>query len=159
MNNPSMKSNHQIEYRWNDKKLLSNEVFVKLLKQFGDLIPDPMSERVNLDEYAKKWLKYADILLAFDQDKIVGIRVLYANDQKTKKAHGLLLSVLPEYQGQGIGRQIDLLSINLAKQRGFTKFYLFVHYENPIAIKLYTSLGFKEIERKYPKITMQLDLT
>jgi len=59
MNNPSMKSNHQIEYRWNDKKLLSNEVFVKLLKQFGDLIPDPMSERVNLDKYAKKWLKYS----------------------------------------------------------------------------------------------------
>ena len=158
MNNPSIKRNLNIEYRWNDKQYLSHENFVKLLKQFGDLLPDPMSERVNLDEYSEKWSKHADILLAFDKNKIVGIKVLYANDQKTKSAHGLLLSILPEYQGQGIGRQMDLLSIKLAKQRDLTKISLFVHYENRVAIKLYTSLGFKEIKRKFPKIKMQLDI-
>ena len=33
MNNPSIKRNLNIEYRWNDKQYLSHENFVKLLNQ------------------------------------------------------------------------------------------------------------------------------
>ena len=155
---PSARNDLDIEYRWNDKRYLTHEKFFLLLKTFGDLIPDPMSERVDLDEYAQKWLKYADILFAFHKNKVVGLRVLYANDQETFSAHGLLTSVLPDYQGLSIGRQMYLLTIELAKERGMKRIFLFVHFENHIAIKLYKSLGFIEVERKFPKITMKLDL-
>lgn len=158
MNKSKIENSHNIVYQWNDKKCLTHNNFRKLLIQFGDLLPDPLSERVDLDEYVDKWLKFADILLAFDKNKVIGIRVLYANDMENKCAHGLLLSILPEYQGRGIGRKMYHLSINLAKNRGMTKFFLFVHYENRIAIKLYKSLGFVEIERNLPKIRMRLDI-
>jgi ribosomal protein S18 acetylase RimI-like enzyme len=154
----SPKTLSTIEYRWNDKEYLTHEKFYQLLKQFGDLLPDPMSERVDLNEYTDKWLRYADILLAIDKGKVIGLRVLYANDLETRCAHGLLLSILPQYQGRGIGRKMYLLSIELAKSRGMTKFFLFVHYENQVAINLYKSLGFFETNRNYPKITMQLNI-
>ena len=76
MKNNSTKNGLTIEYRWNDKRYLTHDNFIRLLKQFGDLLPDPLSERVDLKEYTEKWLRYADILLAFDREEIVGLRVL-----------------------------------------------------------------------------------
>lgn len=153
------KNNFQIVYRWNDPNYLTHDILVHLLIEFGNLLPDPLSGRVNLDEYAEKWLNHADFLFAFDKERIVGIRVLYANDMLTKSAHGLLLSILPEYQGLGIGRQMYLQTIEFLKQREMDRIFLFVHYENIRAIKLYKSLGFKEISTELPKIKMCLEIT
>lgn len=148
-----------IEYRWNEKQYLTHDTMVQLLKKFGDLIPDPMSERVDLDEYADKWLKFADFLFALDKNEVIGIRILYANDTKTKSAHGLLLSILPAYQGLGIGRQLYLQTIKFVKQRGMERIFLYVHYKNIPAINLYKSLGFKEVSINLPKIKMCLEIT
>lgn len=152
-------NNYQIEYRWNDKQFLTHEIMVELIKKFGDLTPEPMSEIYDIDEYADKWLKYADFLFAVDQEKIVGFRVIYANDQVTKNAHGLLLSILPEYQGLGIGKQMYLQTIEFVKQRGLERIYILVHYENSRALRLFTSLGFKIVKTEIPKIEMCLELS
>ena len=154
----SVNNNKSVEYRWNDSQYLSKENFIILLQKFGDLLPDPLGERVDLNEYSEKWLTHADILLAFYKNEIVGVRVLYANDYETKSAHGLFLAVLPEFQGMGIGREMYRRTIDFVKQRGMTKIFLFVHFKNIVAINLYKSLGFIEVERENTKIKMRLDL-
>ena len=159
MKNDDATSDDQIECVWIDNQQLSHEKMVELLKVFGDLLPDPMSERVDLDAYADKWLKNADILLAYEKDKIVGMRVLYANDLKTRHAHGLLLSILPSHQGLGIARKMYTETFLLAKQRGMTQIYHYVHYENQRMIKLNESLGYKVVGFRSPKIEMCLELS
>jgi ribosomal protein S18 acetylase RimI-like enzyme len=148
---------YQIEYRWNDKQFLTHTKMVEFIKKFGDLTPEPMSEIYDLDEYADKWLKNADFLFAVDQEKIVGFRAIYTNTQITKSAHGLLLSVLPEYQGLGIGRQMYLQTIEFAKQKGMERIYILVHYENSRALNLFTSLGFEVVKTEIPKIELCLE--
>ena len=44
----------QIQYRWLDPASIVHEDLVKLLQQFGDLTPEPLSNQVDLDEYAIK---------------------------------------------------------------------------------------------------------
>ena len=149
---------NEIEFSWIEKNQLNIEEFVVILKRFGDLLIDPMSQRVDLYEYAEKWLKYADILIAKDSELIVGIMVVYANDRETWNAHVLLISVLTSYQSRGIGRKLCNKAFTFAKNQGMTHVSLFVHRDNPNAINLYKSLGFKEIGRKLEKIEMLREL-
>ncbi|MBP9675728.1 MAG: GNAT family N-acetyltransferase [Anaerolineaceae bacterium] len=148
----------QIQYRWLDPASIVHEDLVKLLQQFGDLTPEPLSNQVDLDEYAIKWLCHADILLAYDGDQIVGIRILYANDQETKAAHGLLLAVLPSHRNLGIARELYQESLVLARERGMTNINLFTHHANIKAINLFKSLGFVEVGKRKAQIEMRMDL-
>lgn len=52
------------------------------------------------------------------------------------------LSVNPNYQGKGIGRQLILAAINWAKELGHQKVGLLVDQDNPNAKRLYERLGF-----------------
>ena len=158
MNDNDLDKNNQFRFIWIDNSRITHEEMVHLLQVFGDLLPDPMSERVNLDEYATKWLKYADILLVYEKEQVVGIKVLYANDQRTKHAHGLLISVLPSHQGMGIAQKMYNETFQLAKQRGMTHIFYYVHYENHRMIKLNEFLGFKKVGFITPKIEMCLEL-
>lgn len=54
------------------------------------------------------------------------------------------LSILPEFQGRGIGRALLQFGINRAQENGFTELVLAVDPENLPAIKLYQSLGFAD---------------
>lgn len=53
--------------------------------------------------------------------------------------------VLPEYQGKGIGKDLTQFIINLAKERGANKVWLDTTPALKSAVKLYESMGFKEV--------------
>ena len=53
------------------------------------------------------------------------------------------IGLLPEFRGQGIGRQLMRTTIEAAWQCGITRIELTVREHNPNAIALYKSLGFE----------------
>lgn len=58
------------------------------------------------------------------------------------------VSVSPNHQGKGIGKQLLAAAINQAKEENHKKIGLLVDFENPHAKKLYLSLGFKSVGKK-----------
>lgn len=58
------------------------------------------------------------------------------------------LSVSPNHQGKGIGKQLLAAAISHAKNSGQKKIGLLVDFKNPSAKKLYTALGFESVGEK-----------
>ena len=65
------------------------------------------------------------------------------------------VGVLPEYRGCGVGRALVEAFCDKAFAEGRPRVGLIVDYDNPVAEKLYTLLGFKRINTK-PFFTHQM---
>lgn len=84
------------------------------------------------------------------------------------EAHVLNVCIGPAHRGLGLGRLLMRRLLDIARWNGATRVFLEVRPSNPIAQKLYESMGFDEIGRRpkyYPAkqgredaIVMALDL-
>lgn len=61
------------------------------------------------------------------------------------ECHILNICIHPDYQGQGLGRNLVLHQLDVAKLNGVRMAFLEVRLSNNIAYKLYESLGFDEV--------------
>lgn len=133
---------------------LEHAVLVRLLRTFGDLLPDPLSQRVDLEVYASKLLAHANIAVVLDNEEIIGILVMYANDSSSRCAHVAIISILPSYQGQGLGRVILSRGCAFAREAGMCKIRLEVAKRNSSSRALYHSFGFDYVEKNDEKLSM-----
>lgn len=91
------------------------------------------------------WVKEID-------HQVVGFIMITAH---SVEAHILNLCVHPEFQRQGVGRELLLYALNMAQSMGIGIAFLEVRRSNLAAIILYEKLGFIKIgERKdyYPSL-------
>ncbi|MGP9781415.1 ribosomal-protein-alanine N-acetyltransferase [Arthrobacter sp. MYb211] len=58
------------------------------------------------------------------------------------------IAIIPEYQGQGLGRALLTELINTARANRALDLMLEVRFDNPSAIGLYESMGFETIHRR-----------
>jgi ribosomal protein S18 acetylase RimI-like enzyme len=58
------------------------------------------------------------------------------------------VAVHPDYRGRGIGRALTARALEFARQRGVPRVWLQVRQGNGPAIRIYESLGFKEMARR-----------
>lgn len=88
-------------------------------------------------------------LMAIVDGEIIGSAGFYPVDNKIKLKHraDFGISVLKEYWGLGIGKELTLACIECAKKAGFDSLELQAVTENEAAIKLYEKVGFKEYGR------------
>lgn len=136
-----------------------------MLKQFYQFLvavdrdfPTPLSKRVDLMDYARKLTKLGFVATAIKNEEIIGAVAIYCNDFDSRNAYIPLVAVKKEYRGQKISRALIICSVNYAKGLGFNK--VGIQTENPIALQLYKSLGFKIMddseERKYLELNLDL---
>ncbi|MDR1919618.1 MAG: GNAT family N-acetyltransferase [Tannerellaceae bacterium] len=78
---------------------------------------------------------YAGLLVAFENFSTFTVRPMV-------NIHDVI--VLPEYRGQGVGRQLLNGIIDEAAKRGASRLTLEVRKDNLVAQRLYQSLGFEE---------------
>lgn len=147
-----------IKICWNHEYDISHEQLVELLRLFGDLLPDPLSQRIVIEEYATKLMERAEIGFALNNNKFVGLMAIYVNDKQGHIAYLPLISVLPNYQGVGVGKSMMLQALFLARQRGMRQLWLNVMHDNFVAQHFYRSLGFQVIDPEPPKIKMSINL-
>jgi ribosomal protein S18 acetylase RimI-like enzyme len=88
------------------------------------------------------------VFLAFHGSQPVGIAVCFVGFS-TLAARPLLnihdLAILPEYRGQGVGRQLLQQVEHTARERGCCKLTLEVREDNHRAQRLYHAVGFGDI--------------
>lgn len=149
----------KITIRWHTEFNLQHTHLVNLLKKFGDLLPNPLSARVDLQSYATKLLTYADIACAFIDEEIIAFLAIYANDEKRYKAHLPIIVIIKEYQGFGIGKIMMSRALARARQRGMKLIDLEVEPENISAHHLYQYCGFRFEGTRGCKWTMCCDLS
>lgn len=113
----------------------------------------PLGTKVDLREYAKKILEHAVLFVEENGIDIIGMVVLYCNNEREKKAYIPLVGVLPAYQRHGIAGRLMQEAIVYAKQKGYK--VLGIHSNNMVAVNMYTKLGFivkDDSERKYMEL-------
>lgn len=155
---PSIAMKSYISIVWVDKTKLLLPELVELLKTFGDLLPDPLSSRISLSSYAVKVQEKAEIALAYNNKRVVGFLVMYANDLVSRKAHIPIISILSDFQGRGIGKVLLSRAVALARQKKMHELWLTVDQGNHIAQHVYSELRFVKIAIDNTKVIMSRNL-
>lgn len=115
-------------------------------------------------EYQRSWIASINqnpsslLLVAEMDDHIVGL-LFFVQNEKFKNSHTgeFGVSVHPQFQGTGIGRQLIITLLNWARTNGaIEKVYLKVFATNHSAIQLYRDLGFIE-EGRHIKAVKQIN--
>ena len=129
--------------------------FLDFLQRVDNDFPTPLSARVNLEEYARKLTDHGFVSVTIKQGVIVGMVAMYCNDTENSYAYIPLVAVDSQYRGQKISKSLMDCAIAYARLNGFKT--LGLHTENPVALRLYESLGFVVIEDGHRKY-LELDL-
>lgn len=102
----------------------------------------PLSNRVNIDNYASKIAGRAQRFEAWINCKLVGLLAVYCNDLEQRTAFITSVSVLPTWQGRGIASRLMTICIGYMHNLGFKRIELEVEGSNTAAVMLYMKHGF-----------------
>lgn len=80
-------------------------------------------------------------ITAKQEEQIVGYCGMYCSFEEGEITN---VAVLPESQGQGIGKKLIYQLLNYALEKGITRIVLEVRVSNVPAIKLYEGFGFQK---------------
>lgn len=148
----------QIKTIWHPDVSVSQEALVASLSNFGEYLPEPLSDLVDLDHYAVKIRGAANIAFAEIDNEPAGILSMYANNFETRAAFISIVSVSPKFRGCGVGATLISQAINRARDIGMNSIILKVLSSNKIAISLYKSFGFEPICVLSNRLQMRLDI-
>ncbi len=120
------------------------------------------------DETYLDLFKIATCFVALSDENVIGTAffIPHGNPFKwfdTEWSYIRLVGVLPEFEGQGIGRQLTLMCIDYAKECGEKTIALHTSEFQHAARHIYESLGFKKqkeielFEKKYWIYTLELN--
>lgn len=121
-----------------------------------------LSRKVDLKEYTSKLLKYGYVYAIMDENRqdILSCIVFYCNDMDTHIAYFPLLSTRADARGKGYAKLLVNEMIQCCKQKGMCR--IICDSVNPVAVKLYKSLGFTEYQvqrcEQLTKTFLKLDL-
>jgi len=135
----------------------SAEIAEHLLCCDADFVP-PLSGRVAIPDYAKKIASKATRFEAWSNGTLVGLVAAYCNDHDTLIVHITSVSVLKEWTGKGIAKNLIDRCVAHAKAAGMHHVGLEVAADNIPAIKLYEKSGFVAASLDMPFIPMKLNL-
>lgn len=144
-----------VEYRLN--KASEAEIAEHLWLCDADFVP-PLSDRVDINDYAEKIAGKAMRFEAWSGDKLVGLVAVYCNDLEKRIAYITNVSVLRESMGKGIAESLIKRCIEHVKALGMRQVSLEVASDNMPAIGLYEKGGFVVGKTKTPFVTMDLYL-
>lgn len=99
-------------------------------------------EKVDLDDYCKKLSEKAYVIVAKEQDDIIGFLAIYINDNANYVAYITLIGVSKKFQMRGYGSKLLNYANDLAKKNGMKYIRLEVDNRNEKAERFYKKNGF-----------------
>lgn len=135
----------------------SRDSLVQFLERVDVLLPIPLSERVDLNDYAQKVLENGVVLSVEKDNEIVSACMFYCNDIQTQQAYITLLATLPTQQGKHYGNALMRFTERICKDRGMREIHLDTEKCNTKAIRFYENMGYY-IESQIGKIHMIKEL-
>lgn len=123
----------------------NKEALVHFLKEIDNNFYPALSIKTDLNIFADKLLRKAVLFYELDNKKIIGLVAMYANDYEKQYAYISLVGVLPSYRQRGIAKKLLREAVEyVGSQEKIRK--IGIHTNNPIALRIYCTLGFKCIE-------------
>jgi GNAT superfamily N-acetyltransferase len=111
----------------------------------GDYEP-PVSDQVDLADYARKLWQHAVNIVADVEGADVGFVSMYANDLTSRQAFITSIGVRRERWGSGLAQQLIRTAEDHARDRGMRRIRLEVSIENVRAVRFYAKMGFAPVD-------------
>lgn len=118
----------------------------------------PLSERLDIVEYAVRLATNAIRFEAWSSNELTGLIAVYCNAADGRKAFITSVSVLSQQQGKGIAADLLDRCIVYVQKLGFHRIELEVNSGNRAAIALYERFGFVSTQMTDNLTTMTIDL-
>ena len=112
-----------------------------LRKCDGDFNP-PLSQQVDIKDYARKIKLNAVLFEAWSNNTLVGLVAIYCNDKEQRTAFVTSVSVLKNWTGNGIAMELMAIFLEKMQNIGVKKISLEVGVNNHSAINLYEKKRF-----------------
>lgn len=147
--------NTSIEFLLNEAS--SELVAEHLLRCDSDFMP-PLSDRVEINDYAKKITSSTTRFEAWSGGMLVGLVAAYCNDHVKRTAYITNVSRLTAWRGKGIASHLMNWCVEYVKALGMLQISLEVASDNKVAIELYERIGFVAEQSNSLFVTMNIDL-
>lgn len=133
-----------------------NDIENHLVKCSESFVP-PLSEYVNISEYAKKIFKNAILFTEVHKSEVIGLLAVYDN---TNEKHGWItnVSVIPKFHKKGIATKLLLKCITFFKFKAYKTIFLEVFIDNENAIDLYLKNNFTIYKKTENKLILKQNL-
>lgn len=141
INHNWVKVNKEEEYVVKNLKL-QTEFIIDYFKENDSIFVPSLRSRVNIFDYSEKIFKYAEHFYVLRKGRIICFSACYMNYGQESVAFITSISVVKDYQGQGIGNKLLNKIIDLAKNKKIKKIRLEVNSENDKALNFYLNNGF-----------------
>lgn len=115
---------------------------LEFVRQVDKEFPIALSDKVDLELYVEKLLKYGIIYYSFKNNKLTGAVAGYINST-SKIAYISMVAVLQEERGKGIASKLIKRFIKQCKEKKYLMVHVYTHKENQSACCMYEKLGFK----------------
>lgn len=106
----------------------------------------PLSQKQNLEVYATKLLDKGMVLGVIENDEIVSCIGFYCNDIENGIAYISMMSTFLKARGKGYAKSLLEEIIKICRKKGFKA--IISSSINPVAISLYKSVGYEEMNRE-----------
>ena len=116
----------------------------EFLREVDSMFPIPISQKVDLHEYACKLYNRADIRTVLENNKIVAMAAGYTENVIENRGYISIAAVLPEARGRGYGKKLIGEIMNIAENKGLDAVHLYAKSSNKPGVRMLHSLGFTE---------------
>lgn len=128
-------------------KNVCRDEIITYLESVDQLFPVPISQKVNISEYADKLINQAALVVYREHGILMGMAAGYTEHLPDNNlAYLALVGLLPEAQGRGLGGALVKQFIAVAKKAGARGVHLYTDPSNHRAIAMYEKLGFSRIQ-------------
>lgn len=127
-----------------DFSLVSRSMLYSFIKEISDDFVQPLLDRIDVDVYYSKLKDLSSTVFCLDNQKIIGIIVIYCNDVESRYGYVSLLGVAKNYRRRHIATSLIKNAVEKAKFSGMSR--MGVHTMNTRAKDLYQKYGFKMIK-------------
>lgn len=129
-----------------DKESISLSDLTNFVKFVDKDFTPPLLGRVDIDAWLSKIYATGSIVLAMNDDDIIGCLLFYANDLTSKEGYISYLVVDARYRGLGIAKSLLNECFKISRCNGMTIIKVFTN--NPIASSLYQQAGFDVVSEE-----------
>jgi carbamoyl-phosphate synthase large subunit len=137
-----------MKYNISIRKMENNKSEVERLSRFLRSIDQvffvPLSETVNIGNFAAKVLLQGIVLIAEYEGQLIGALIGYVNDLTSRTAYMSVFGVLESYRSHGVGNRILSAMKETCIENGMEYMCLYTHKTNESAIRFYKRNGFVE---------------
>ncbi|MBC2888705.1 ATP-grasp domain-containing protein [Gordonibacter massiliensis] len=119
---------------------------MSFLQEVNELFPVPLTEKVDLGEYANKLLCFATLVPSFEGDMLIGLVAGYTDRlSEDGRAYIALVAVRKGFQRRGIAQNLVESFLDICRQKGIEGVHLYTDCSNASAIRMYQRIGFDRI--------------